>query len=150
MFKGAVRLISILGVMSCLTSGCGSSSTPTSASSTVNVPFSSTDLVVGTGRVAANGNKVTTNYTGWLYSTTAAENKGQQFDTSIGKTPFTFTLGTTGIIQGWNQGIVGMAVGGKRRLVLPPSLAYGSAGAPPSIPSNATLVFDIDVVSITD
>lgn len=150
MFKGAGKLISILGVVLCLTAGCGSSSTPTSPSSTANVPFSSTDLTVGTGRVAANGNKLTVNYTGWLYSATATENKGQQFDTSIGKTPFPFTLGTTGIIQGWNQGVVGMAVGGKRRLVLPPSLAYGSAGAPPSIPSNATLVFDIEVVTITD
>ena len=150
MFKGAGKLISILGVVLCLTAGCGSSSTPTSPGSTANVPFSATDLTVGTGRMAANGNKLTVNYTGWLYSATATENKGQQFDTSIGKTPFPFTLGTTGIIQGWNQGVVGMAVGGKRRLVLPPSLAYGSAGAPPSIPSNATLVFDIEVVTITD
>lgn len=149
MFKGAVRRISILGVMLCLTAGCGSSS-PTSASSTVNVPFSSTDLTVGTGRVAANGNKLTVNYTGWLYSAAAADNKGQQFDTSIGKTPFPFTLGAGQVIKGWDQGVVGMAVGGKRRLVLPPSLAYGSAGAPPAIPSNATLVFDVEVLTITD
>ena len=129
--------------------GCGSS--PSSPSQNANVAYSQIDLIVGTGRVAANGNRVTTNYTGWLYSPTAAENKGSQFDTSIGKTPFAFTLGIGGVIKGWDQGIVGMAVGGKRRLVIPPSLGYGSQGAGNgAIPPNATLVFDIDLVGVTD
>ena len=127
--------------------GCGGS--PSSPSQNANVVYSQTDLIVGTGRVAANGNRVTTNYTGWLYSPTAAENKGQQFDTSIGKTPLSFTLGTGGVIKGWDQGIVGMAVGGKRRLVIPPSLGYGSQGNGP-VPGNATLVFDVDLVGVTD
>jgi FKBP-type peptidyl-prolyl cis-trans isomerase FkpA len=142
------RLSLILFAASLLTAGCGS---PTSASATANVPFASTDLAVGAGRVAANGNKVTTNYTGWLYSASAAENKGTQFDTSIGKTPFAFTLGAGQVIKGWDQGIVGMAVGGRRRLVIPPSLGYGSAGAGGgAIPPNATLVFDIEIVNVTD
>ena len=143
-------LIPILGVALFLTEGCGGNS-PTSASSTASVPFSAVDLTGGAGRVAANGNKVTANYTGWLYSATAAENKGRQFDTSIGKPPFTFTLGAGQVIKGWDQGIVGMAVGGKRKLIIPPSLGYGSTGAGGgAIPPNATLVFDVEVVNVTD
>ena len=143
-------LIPILGVALFLTAGCGGNS-PTSASSTASVPFSAVDLTGGAGRVAANGNKVTANYTGWLYSATAAENKGRQFDTSIGKPPFTFTLGAGQVIKGWDQGIVGMAVGGKRKLIIPPSLGYGSTGAGGgAIPPNATLVFDVEVVNVTD
>ena len=113
-------------------------------------PVSQTDLTVGSGRVAANGNRVTAHYTLWLYSPTAPENKGSQIQTSVGGSPFTFTLGASQVIKGWDQGIVGMAVGGKRRLILPPSLAYGSQGSPPSIPANATLVFDIELVAVSD
>jgi FKBP-type peptidyl-prolyl cis-trans isomerase FkpA len=127
--------------------GCGSK-TPTYPSQ-ANVAYSQTDLVVGTGRVAANGNSVTVNYTGWLYSDTAAEHKGSQFDTSIGRTPFNFRLGQRQVIAGWDQGVAGMAVGGRRRLVIPPSLGYGSTGSGP-IPPNAALVFDIEVLNVTD
>jgi FKBP-type peptidyl-prolyl cis-trans isomerase FkpA len=135
-----------------LTAGCGSKS-PIDPSQISGVAYSKTDLVIGTGRVAANGNRVTVNYTGWLYNGTAAETKGQQFDSSIGRTPLSFVLGTVGpggVIAGFDQGVVGMAVGGKRRLVIPPAMAYGSAGSPPAIPPNATLVFDIEVVNVTD
>ena len=134
---------------------CGGSPTnpspATDPSQNLNVPYSQTDLVVGTGRVAANGNNVTVNYTGWLYNPSTAENKGTQFDSSLslGRTPFTFRLGTGNVIQGWHQGVAGMAVGGKRRLVLPPSLAYGSGGNGP-IPPNATIIFDIEMLSVTD
>jgi FKBP-type peptidyl-prolyl cis-trans isomerase FkpA len=100
----------------------------TDPSQNLNVPFSQTDLVVGTGRQAANGNNVTVNYTGWLYNPSAAENKGTQFDTSIGKTPLSFRLGQRMVIPGWDQGVVGMAIGGRRRLIIPPSLGYGSTG----------------------
>ena len=87
-------------------------------------------------------------YTGWLYESTAKDNKGKEFDSSrnAGK-PFKFPLGTGSVIKGWDQGIVGMAVGGKRRLVIPPSLAYG-ATRQGIIPPNATLVFEITLVSI--
>jgi len=140
--------VPILCVSVLFTISCGGSS-PTSAS-TPAATYSQTDLVVGTGRVAANGNRVTAHYTLWLYSTTAADNKGTLIQSSVGGSPFTFTLGVGQVIKGWDQGIVGMAPGGRRRLVLPPSLAYGSAGSPPSIPPNASLVFDIEIVSITD
>jgi len=93
------------------------------------------------------------NYTGWLYNPSAAENKGTQFDSSLslGRTPLSFRLGTgqNNLIAGWNQGVVGMAVGGRRRLVLPPSLAYGNGGNGP-IPPNATIIFDIEMLSVTD
>jgi FKBP-type peptidyl-prolyl cis-trans isomerase FkpA len=141
-FRAALCLLALAAV------SCGGS--PTDPSQNVNVPYSQTDLTVGTGRVAANGNRVTVNYTGWLYSPTAPDNKGQQFDSSIGRAPLPVTLGSGGVIKGFDQGIVGMAVGGKRRVTLPPSLAYGSQGSPPAIPPNATLVFEIDLLSVSD
>jgi FKBP-type peptidyl-prolyl cis-trans isomerase FkpA len=117
------------------------------ATPSANVPYSQTDLVVGTGADAISGTSITVNYTGWLYDTSKADHKGLQFDTSVGKTPFSFTLGAGQVIKGWDQGVVGMKVGGTRELVIPPSLAYGSTRNG-SIPPNATLLFDITLVSI--
>ena len=85
------------------------------------------------------------NYTGWLYDSTRPDQKGLQFDTSIGTTAFTFTLGSRQVINGWDLGLLGMQVGGLRRLVIPPSLAYGGTRNGP-IPPNATLVFDIELL----
>ena len=123
---------------------CGSSS-PTSP--TVNVPFSQTDVRTGTGADAANGRRITVNYTGWLYDATKPEQKGSQFDTSVGKSPFSFTLGAGQVIKGWDQGFVGMKTGGLRRLVIPPSLGYGASGNG-LIPGNATLVFDVELLDV--
>ena len=107
-----------------------------------------TDVKVGTGAEATAGKSVTVHYTGWLYSETAANHHGSQFDSSRDRgTPFTFTLGVGGVIRGWDQGIAGMKVGGQRTLVIPPSLGYGSAGNPP-IPGNATLVFDVELLNV--
>ena len=119
---------------------CGGSST----SPTSGAPYSQTDLVVGTGTQAAAGNRVTVAYTGWLYDSSRADGKGTQFDSNN----FTFTLGIGQVIKGWDQGVVGMRVGGQRRLVIPPDLAYGSAGSSGVIPPNATLVFDITLISV--
>jgi FKBP-type peptidyl-prolyl cis-trans isomerase FkpA len=113
-----------------------------------SAPYSATDLRVGTGADAVNGRRVTVNYTGWLYSTTGTENKGKQFDTSVGGPPFTFTLGAGQVISGWDKGVVGMKVGGLRRLILPPELGYGSSGSGPAIPGNASLIFDIELLSV--
>jgi FKBP-type peptidyl-prolyl cis-trans isomerase FkpA len=85
------------------------------------------------------------NYTGWLYNPSGTDGKGSQFDSSIGRAPFPFTLGAGQVISGWDRGVAGMRVGGQRRLVLPPELAYGSSGNGP-IPPNATLVFDIELL----
>ena len=106
-----------------------------------------TDLVVGSGAVAATGNSITVEYTGWLYDATKTDNKGLQFDTSTGRAPFTFTLGSGQVIAGWDQGLVNLRVGGTRRLLVPPSLAYGTTRNGP-IPANSTLVFDVQLVSI--
>ena len=126
-----------------LSGGC----TDTPASPTVNPAFSQTDLVVGTGDPALIGGTVQVDYTGWLYDASKTDHKGLQFDSSIGKTPFTFTIGGSQVIKGWDNGVPGMKVGGTRRLVIPPSLAYGAARSG-SIPPNATLVFDITLLSI--
>jgi FKBP-type peptidyl-prolyl cis-trans isomerase FkpA len=127
--------------------GCGSSTSPSSTNGS-NVAFSQTDLSVGSGAEAVRGKSITVNYTGWLYDSGKTDNKGSQFDSSVGRTPFTFTLGAGQVIQGWDQGVVGMKVGGKRRLVIPPSLGYGSVANGP-IPANSALVFDIELLGVS-
>ena len=120
---------------------CGGNSTPTGPTDSGTLVID--DLIVGTGATAASGDTVTVNYTGSFTN-------GQVFDSSLspGRTPFTFKLGTGAVIQGFDQGITGMKVGGKRRVTVPSSLGYGAAGYPPTIPGNATLVFEIDLLSI--
>ena len=112
-------------------------------------PFSVVDLTPGTGTAAANNLNLTVDYTGWLYDPSKADKKGVVFDTSIGKTPFTFTLGVGQVIAGWDQGLVGMKVGGVRRLVVPPSLGYGIVRNN-EIPPYATLLFDITLEDVVD
>jgi FKBP-type peptidyl-prolyl cis-trans isomerase len=141
------RLVGFFFLAYCVVvvSACGGdSSTPTSPS-TPRGEYSQTDLRLGTGTVAAAGRRLTVNYTGWLYDPAGTDRKGRQFDTGTG---FAFTLGTGGVIRGWDQGVAGMQVGGLRRLVLPPELAYGSQGAGSTIPPNATLVFDVELTAV--
>ena len=99
------------------------------------------DEVIGTGATANAGDLVTVNYTGKLAN-------GTVFDTSVGKQPFTFSLGTGQVIPGWDQGVAGMKVGGKRLLVVPPSLAYGPNDYGP-IPGNSTLTFEVELLNVT-
>ena len=130
-------------LVSALVAGCQSPTAPSSYA-----PFSKTDLVVGTGASAVNGSVLTVSYTGWLYNGSRPEHKGPVFGSSLGSsTPFTFTLGTGTVIRGWDEGLVGMNVGGIRRLIVPPSLAYGGTRAS-SIPPNATLVFEVALLSL--
>jgi len=117
------------------------------SSPTTSAPFSQTDLLVGTGGDLLTGATPTVDYTGWLYDASTSDKKGLQFDSSVGRTPFTFTLGAGQVIKGWDQGLPGMRVGGNRRLIIPPSLAYGEMRNG-LIPPNATLVFDIALLSI--
>ena len=120
------------------------SKSPTSPS-TSSGPYSQTDLVVGTGAQAASGNRCTVSYAGWLYNSSRPDGKGTQFDSSPG---YAFLLGAGQVIRGWDQGVAGMRVGGQRRLVIPPELAYGTAGFGGVIPPNATLVFDITLLGV--
>ena len=107
------------------------------------------DLKPGEGPAIAAGQTAEVNYTGWLYDTAAPDNKGKKFDSSVdaGRT-FSFVLGAGQVISGWDQGVAGMKVGGQRRLVIPADLGYGASGAGDDIPPGATLVFDVDLVSI--
>jgi FKBP-type peptidyl-prolyl cis-trans isomerase FkpA len=104
------------------------------------------DLSVGTGAEANTGDKVKVNYTGRLKKTNF------MFDTSVGpgKKPFEFTIGKGQVIKGWDEGVVGMKVGGKRKLTIPSRLAYGEKGSPPKIPGKSTLVFEIELLSVGD
>lgn len=99
------------------------------------------DIKVGTGRTADKGNTVRVHYTGWLTS-------GKKFDSSVGGQPFQFRIGAHQVIAGWEEGVSGMKVGGKRQLRIPPALAYGKEGYPGAIPPNATLVFDIELLRV--
>jgi FKBP-type peptidyl-prolyl cis-trans isomerase FkpA len=127
---------------------CGSSTTgPTPSPDSGITSLQVTDVRVGTGTQATSGRQLTVNYTGWVYSVTAADHRGSQFDTSSGKAPYTFTLGMGQVIAGWDQGINGMRVGGQRTLVIPPRLGYGNQAAG-SIPPNSTLIFDVELLDV--
>lgn len=100
------------------------------------------DITVGSGTAATNGSLVTVHYQGWLQG-------GVKIDSSIDRgTPFAFAIGFGEVISGWEEGITDMRVGGKRQLVIPPALAYGTSGSPPVVPPNATLVFEVEVLAV--
>jgi FKBP-type peptidyl-prolyl cis-trans isomerase FkpA len=142
LFKRCLAGVSV--VLLAAAAGCAESATaPTNYS-----PFAKTDIVIGTGDEIASGQSATVNYTGWLYDVSKPNQRGPQFDSSVGGTPFTFVVGANPaqVIRGWDQGVPGMRVGGVRQLIIPPSLAYGDTRRS-SIPANATLVFEIELVS---
>jgi FKBP-type peptidyl-prolyl cis-trans isomerase FkpA len=107
------------------------------------------DVKQGDGAEAVAGKNVIVHYTGWLYDPAAPDSHGAKFDSSVDrKTPFGFPLGAGKVIKGWDQGVAGMKVGGKRTLVIPPDLAYGERGAGGVIPPNSTLIFDVELLDV--
>ena len=144
-FASRILPFAACAVLLAAASGCDTGSTGPSSTA----PFSQVDLRLGDGAEAVAGKTLTVQYTGWLYDPTRTDLKGLQFDTSAGSAGFPFTLGTQQVIAGWEQGLVGMKVGGIRKLVIPPSLAYGNVRNH-SIPPSATLVFEIELLDVKD
>jgi len=103
----------------------------------------------GTGAEAMTGRTVTVHYTGWLYDESRPERRGTKFDSSSDRNePFSFTLGAGQVIQGWDEGVAGMKVGGQRTLTIPPHMGYGARGAGGVIPPNATLLFEVELLDV--
>jgi FKBP-type peptidyl-prolyl cis-trans isomerase FkpA len=137
----SLRLLLVLLVAAC---GCRSESENMGQSNlTMN------DELVGSGNEAVAGRQVTVHYTGWLYDPARSDHKGQKFDSSRDSgEPFAFRLGGGQVIRGWDEGVAGMKVGGKRTLTIPPQLGYGSRGAGGVIPPNATLLFEVELLDV--
>ncbi len=107
------------------------------------------DTVLGNGRQAEKGLAVTVHYTGWLYDPNQKDGKGKKFDSSLDRNdPFVFNLGGGQVIRGWDDGVDGMKIHGKRTLIIPPDMGYGSRGAGGVIPPNATLIFDVELLGV--
>jgi len=147
-----------IGVVPALTlalllAGVGAATLPSTAAAqaegnTVTTPMGlkMIDTQVGAGAQPKKGQTVVVHYTGWLYDNVA---KGAKFDSSLDRGyPFMFKIGKGEVIQGWDDGVATMKVGGKRTLIIPPALGYGSRGAGGSIPPNATLIFDVELLDV--
>jgi FKBP-type peptidyl-prolyl cis-trans isomerase FkpA len=137
-----MRKLVLLLLTAAMAAACGSTTSPSGVDTLQKI-----DLTVGNGLEATTGRTVTVHYIGWLYDKNAADNKGAYFDSVVAPNSFPFVVGANTIIAGWNQGIPGMRVGGIRRLIIPPDLGYGSQGMG-SIPPNATLVFEIELLAV--
>ena len=145
MIRARIRQLTVasgLVVLTAVLSSCDSS--PTSPS---DQPFAATDIRLGTGAIALNGDLLAVHYIGWLYDPLRNDGKGGVFDTSRNGAPFVFTLGADEVIPGWDRGLLGMSVGAVRRLVIPPDLAYGDSRSGP-IPQYSTLIFEVELLGI--
>lgn len=144
-------------LVSLLLSACGGNANTEAKSVEVATPktmaaapsFQKIDTTVGEGATAAEGQTVSVHYTGWLYDADAADNRGTKFDSSVDRgRPFEFPLGAGRVIKGWDEGVAGMQVSGKRTLIIPAEMGYGARGAGDLIPPNATLLFDVELLGV--
>jgi len=148
MASNALRAVVVGLVMGCF-AACGGKPAPGPQSAPAPQSLEIVELQKGDGATVAAGQRAVLQYTGWLYDASAPEHKGKQFDSSRGgPEPFRFTVGVGEVIKGWDQGVAGMKIGGQRRLIIPPDLAYGDKGADGVIPPGATLVFDVELLAI--
>lgn len=140
----------VLALIIAVAAGCGGGGSSEENMGVSNITeLITADVAVGGGNEAASGRQVTVHYTGWLYDVTTADHKGRKFDSSRDRNdPFAFRLGAGEVISGWDQGVAGMKVGGRRTLTIPPGLGYGARGAGGVIPPNATLVFDVELLDV--
>jgi FKBP-type peptidyl-prolyl cis-trans isomerase FkpA len=138
----------IIGFACAMLSSCAQEDKTMEGRSTITT-LMKTDDVTGTGHEAVAGRHVVVHYTGWLYNETKPDKKGTKFDSSRDSDkPFDFDLGRGEVIRGWDEGVAGMKVGGRRTLTIPPDYGYGAQGSPPVIPPNATLVFDVELLDV--
>ena len=149
-----IRRSLILGVLcaaaASMSHAAGQAGTAAAPAAEVSNQLVKIDNVVGTGKEATAGSTVVVNYTGWLYKPMLVKQRGKQFDSSLdaGREPLEFALGAGRVIKGWDQGVAGMKVGGKRTLIIPSELAYGKRGAGGAIPANADLIFDVELLDV--
>jgi len=143
------RLRRTAAALSCvlLLAACGKSPPPYTGGDVGE--FQRIDVVEGTGDVARAGDEVSVHYTGWLYDQAAADRRGEKFDSSVDRgEPFVFMVGAGRVIRGWDDGVPGMRVGGKRELLIPADMGYGAKGAGGVIPPGASLVFEVELLDI--
>ncbi|MEN1942099.1 FKBP-type peptidyl-prolyl cis-trans isomerase [Luteimonas sp. MJ246] len=145
----SIRPSRAAAVLSCLIlfAACGKTPAPYTGGDVGE--FQRIDVIEGSGAVAKAGDEVSVHYTGWLYDQAAADRRGEKFDSSVDRgQPFVFMLGAGRVIRGWDDGVAGMRVGGKRELLIPADLGYGKKGAGGAIPPGASLVFEVELLDI--
>ncbi len=147
----AFRFIAILTLTGVLSGACGGNDQeegqPRAMADSGITSLQKNDVTPGTGAEAAKNQTVRVHYTGWLYDPAKTDRRGQKFDSSKDRNePFEFRLGAGEVITGWDEGVVGMKVGGTRILTIPPAMGYGASGAGGVIPPNATLVFEVELL----
>lgn len=147
-----IRLTLILAAAGALCAGCSEphdSAPAVSSAQPAIVELVKNDIAVGTGEAITAGQIAVVHYTGWLYDPEARDHRGKKFDSSRDRgQPFRFAVGAGSVIEGWDQGVQGMSVGGRRELIVPAGLGYGNRGAGRAIPPGATLLFDIELLAI--
>lgn len=142
--RAAAVLLSLLAI-----TACGKAPPPYTGGDVAE--FQRIELQEGSGAVANAGDEISVHYTGWLYDENAADRRGAKFDSSLDRgEPFVFMLGAGRVIRGWDDGVAGMRVGGKRELLIPADMGYGTKGAGGVIPPGASLVFEVELLDIRD